>query len=673
MPLDTQKQNTPPTAKTQQPRKIPPHHRALIVLLDNYAMLRAAFHYYGRLGIFLKPHIVPWVAGIIFGVLFGAWAPVLVVGIKKGVGWLRETGAQLPLWELILASLAIPGYFLVRGLLGFANSYLISSVGFKLLCDLRIRLFEHMQQFPLGFFHQVKPGYLNQMIAMRPKILQQKALTLINDIFRQPVTVIGLAAGLFYVNTELALVALIFLPLGIAPILIFTSVLRNLSKAEEREQLGTMTVLAENLSGVREVKSYAREEEETSRFRAAAIKEMNRVLRTRKLIEAVSPTVEVMASFGFAAALVYGLYNKIPEETLLAFAAGLYLMYPPLKQLSRVYMQAQRSGVALEALFQFLDTPDPMPEKPNAYKGGRSAGRIEFQNVSLDYSRVPRAVLADSRPEFLKRINEKILKLKNNQPDKEDAAVDSWAQEDEDEEQPQHPVQIEQSQQKPGALNDFTFTFEPGRNYALVGRSGAGKSSLFSLILRFYDPTAGVVRLDGRPLPDVNRKWLRQQIGVVSQDVFLFHDTIYANILYGRPDATRDEVIAAAKRAHAHEFIEQLRKGYDTQVGTKGAKLSGGQAQRISLARAFLKNAPILLLDEATSALDAESAAYVQQAVAEFSVGRTVIAIAHRLATVQNADAILVLQQGRLISVGKHEDLLRTCPVYSRLCELQFG
>ncbi len=616
--------------------------------------------------------MVPWVAGIIFGVLFGAWAPVLVVGIKKGVGWMRETGSELPLWELILVSLAIPGYFLIRGILGFANSYLISSVGFKLLCDLRIRLFEHMQQFPLGFFHQVKPGFLNQMIAMRPKILQQKALTLINDIFRQPVTVIGLAAGLFYVNSELALVALVFLPLGLAPVLIFTSMLRNFSKAEEREQLGTMTVLAENLSGVREVKSFAREEEETTRFKAAAQKEMHRVLQTRKLIESVSPTVEVMASFGFAAALVYGIYNKIPEETLLAFAAGLYLMYPPLKQLSRVYMQAQRSGVALEALFQFLDTPDPMPRAENAYAIGQAAGRIEFDRVSLDYAKVARVTLTDSRPEFLKRINEKIQKLKNQQNNEDAQGVDAWAGEEDEEEL---PVEKEQEKQpkKPAALSDFTFTFEPGKHYALVGRSGAGKSSIFSLILRFYDPTAGVVRLDGRPLTTLDPKWLRNQIGVVSQDVFLFHDTIYANILYGRPSATREEVIAAAKRAHAHEFIEQLRKGYDTQVGTKGAKLSGGQAQRISLARAFLKDAPILLLDEATSALDAESAAYVQQAVTEFSEGRTVIAIAHRLATVQNAHAILVMQEGRLVSCGRHEELLRTCEVYRRLCELQFG
>ena len=675
-------ESSPPVAEQQeqqeQQRRFPVWltllQRPKFVLFENWVIIQTGIYYYGRIQKFLKPYLWMWITGLVLGVLAGAWTPVLLVAIKKGSEWLQSSGHQLTLADYIVVGSFIPLYFLIRGLLGFGNSYIISALGFFLMRDIRMAIFKKFQDMPLSFIHEAKPGFMNQLVIMRPRAVQQKTLQVINDLIRQPISVVSIAGALFYINRDLALTALFFVPVGIAPILIFSSLLRNAGKAEERQEQASLTIMQENVSGTREVKCYAREDYELKRFSESSEFELRRRLRMRRIIEAVSPTVEVMASFGFAAALIYGLYNKIPFDTLLAFAAGLYLIYPPLKELSRVFLMAQRSSIALQGIFQFLDTEDKTTANaPDAIIPAhpRARGKIELQNVSLDYQLVPRTLLKEAAPPHLKRLNEKLAAIKEQlnlaqKNEDEEMDLDEWVQETETKDGRKKPP-------TPAAIVNLSYTFEPGRSYALVGASGAGKSSIFSLILRFYDPTAGRVLLDGMDIKTLDKRWLRSQIGVVSQDVFLFHDTVYQNILYGRPDATREEVIRAAERAHAHEFICQLKKGYDTIVGLKGAKLSGGQAQRISLARAFLKDAPILLLDEATSALDALSAAHVQEAIAEFSPGRTVIAIAHRLATVQNADDILVLQQGRLVASGKHEQLLQSCDLYKQLCQLQFG
>jgi len=672
-PATAQQQKQKPTTRTT-PIWLTLLQRPQLVLFENWVILQTGIYYYGRIQKFLRPYLWMWISGLVLGMLAGAWTPVLLIAIKKGAEWLQTSGHQLTLVDYILVGSFIPLYFFIRGLLGFGNSYIVSALGFYLMRDFRLAIFKKFHEMPLSFIQEAKPGFMNQLVMLRPRVVQQRTLQVINDLIRQPIAVLSIAGTLFYINRDLAVTALLFVPIGIAPILIFSSLLRSAGKAEERQEHASLAIMQENISGTREVKSFGREDYEMQRFREASELETRRRLRIKRIIEAVSPTVEVMASLGFAAALVYGLYYKIPFDTLVAFAAGLYLIYPPLKQLSRLFLMLQRSSLALQGIFQFLDTEDKTTANaPNAIvpPHRRAKGIIELQHVSLDYQLIPRTLLREATPAHLQRLHTKLQQWKQQLNlaqtlDDEEQDLDQWVQEDENT-QPQKTIP------PPAAIVDFSFRFEPGRFYALVGESGAGKSSVFSLILRFYDPTSGQVFIDGYDVKTIDKRWLREQIAVVSQDVFLFHDTVYQNILYGRPDASKEEVLQAAQRAHAHEFICRLKKGYDTVVGLKGAKLSGGQAQRISLARAFLKDAPILLLDEATSALDPVSTSLVQQAVWEYSRSRTVIAIAHRLATVQHADCILVLQQGRLLAHGKHEKLLQSCSHYQELCQVQLG
>ncbi len=672
-PATAQQQKQKPTTRTT-PIWLTLLQRPQLVLFENWVILQTGIYYYGRIQKFLRPYLWMWISGLVLGMLAGAWTPVLLIAIKKGAEWLQTSGHQLTLLDYILVGSFIPLYFFIRGLLGFGNSYVVSALGFYLMRDFRLAIFKKFHEMPLSFIQEAKPGFMNQLVMLRPRVVQQRTLQVINDLIRQPIAVLSIAGTLFYINRDLAVTALLFVPIGIAPILIFSSLLRSAGKAEERQEHASLAIMQENISGTREVKSFGREDYEMQRFREASELETRRRLRIKRIIEAVSPTVEVMASLGFAAALVYGLYYKIPFDTLVAFAAGLYLIYPPLKQLSRLFLMLQRSSLALQGIFQFLDTEDKTTANaPNAIvpPHRRAKGIIELQHVSLDYQLIPRTLLREAAPAHLQQLHTKLLQWKQQLNlaqtlDDEEQDLDQWVQEDENT-QPQKTIP------PPAAIVDFSFRFEPGRFYALVGESGAGKSSVFSLILRFYDPTSGQVFIDDYDVKTIDKRWLREQIAVVSQDVFLFHDTVYQNILYGRPDASKEEVLQAAQRAHAHEFICRLKKGYDTVVGLKGAKLSGGQAQRISLARAFLKDAPILLLDEATSALDPVSTSLVQQAVWEYSRSRTVIAIAHRLATVQHADCILVLQQGRLLAHGKHEKLLQSCSHYQKLCQLQLG
>jgi subfamily B ATP-binding cassette protein MsbA len=299
-------------------------------------------------------------------------------------------------------------------------------------------------------------------------------------------------------------------------------------------------------------------------------------------------------------------------STFLSLCIGVFLLYQPLKTLSKTHLLLSRSHVVITSLFELMRLEPSVLDAADAETLGGCRGEIGFENVTFSYRKgIP-------------------------------------------------------------ALADFTFRFEQGKYYALVGASGAGKSTLLSLIMRFYDPDEGCVRIDGRDMRSVTQDSLREQIGIVTQDTFLFHDSIRKNIAYGRLDATEEEIVAAAKQAHAHDFILAQQNGYDTVVGDKGCMLSGGQQQRIAIARALLKNAPVLLLDEATSALDSASEKQIQEALEVLAAGRTVIAIAHRLSTILKSDCIVVMDQGRIVDTGTHHKLLEKSTLYRNLYELQF-
>ena len=332
-----------------------------------------------------------------------------------------------------------------------------------------------------------------------------------------------------------------------------------------------------------------------------------------KSIEAVGPLVETIAAVGVGMALLYVYTVNLSAGRFFGLISGIFLLYNPIKTLSKIHIVMQRSISATTEIFRILDSEPSVKEQPGAIELQSCAGGIEFEHVTFRYA-----------------------------TGSSDAVV------------------------------DLNLRIEPGKSYALVGASGAGKSTVLSLILRLYDPTKGQIKIDGHDLRAVTQQSLRQQIGLVTQDTFLFHDTIFNNIQFGRLDATPDEVYAAARTAYAHDFIIAQPDGYETVIGDKGCLISGGQQQRLAIARALLKNAPILLLDEATSSLDTESEKQIQNALEKLAAGRTVIAIAHRLSTVLSADQIVVMDRGQIKEIGTHAELIEKSGYYRRLYDLQF-
>lgn len=585
--------------------------------------------YLKRLGKYVKPYRFRWVAGLALGGVAGAWEAALLPSLKWSFEFLEKSRIALTSWELILAGSLVPFYFLIRAVLGYLSNYCTIWVGLRILFDLKTEIFARLQQLSLDYFANQKSGKLIFQVVQRTKNTQMVLTQLVTDVVKQPIALVTVISYMIHHNAKFTLMVLFFIPASLIPALIIGYRVRRKGRAEESSGAETVTILQENLLGMRVVKSYAQSEDEIRRFKKAGLEEYNASMRNRKLMELVGPSVEVLASIGFGAAIIYGIYIHMAAKDLIIVATGIFLLYGPFKSLSRIYVTAQRVTSMLQGLFSILDTKASVENVPNALVISSSQGRVELQDIKFKY--------------VSRRFHE--------------------------EGGPQEGRIIEQRR----ALKEVSLVFESGKFYALVGPSGAGKSSIFNLIMRFYDPQKGQVLLDGRNIREIEIESLRRQIGLVSQDTFLFHASIRENILYGRPKASQESVERAAALAHANEFIEQLPKKYDTIVGDKGCRFSGGQQQRLSLARAFLKNAPILLLDEATSALDAESAAKVQDAIDRFSAGRTVIAIAHRLSTIERADEIIVLDQGKVVAKGSHEFLLNESLLYRRLHALQFG
>jgi subfamily B ATP-binding cassette protein MsbA len=413
---------------------------------------------------------------------------------------------------------------------------------------------------------------------------------------------------------KFTIVTLILFPICILPIRIFG---RRARQAVQREQKGMalMSVtMQESFSGIRVIKSFAREEEQEKSFRRSTQQQFSNAMRMVKATEAVGPLVEIIASIGVGLALFYVYATNLSAGRFFGLISGIFILYEPIKSLSKIHVILQRSAAATGEIFSILDSVPNVQDTPGAAELVSSDGRIDFENVTFRYS----------------------------------SGVDD-------------------------AVRDLNLHIEPGKTYALVGASGAGKSTILSLILRLYDPTTGAVKIDNRDLRTLTQESLRKQIGLVTQETFLFHDTIFKNIQFGRLDATPEEIYAAARTAYAHDFIASQPNGYETIIGDKGCLLSGGQQQRLAIARALLKNAPILLLDEATSSLDSESEKQIQMALEKLSAGRTVIAIAHRLSTILSADQIVIMDRGRIKEIGTHAELLEKSGHYRRLYDLQFN
>ena len=484
----------------------------------------------------------------------------------------------------------------------------------KVVTDIRSQLFNKMVRNSMDFFNKARSGFLMSLITNNTRVMQMALTTIGSDVFKQPITIVGAISVLLVMDWKFTLVTLVLFPMCLLPLRIYG---RRARKAVQNEQAGMaemVVTMQETFAGIRVIKSFAREAHQEKEFKRSNQMQFSQMMRIIRSLEAVGPLVETMAAIGVGIALLYVYAANLSVGRFFGLISGIFILYDPIKTLSRIHLVMQRSIAATGSIFSILDSQPTIRDAPNAFALGSSQGRIDFEDVTFRYA--------------------------NTVTD---------------------------------AISDLTLHIEPGKTHALVGASGAGKSTILSLILRLYDPTSGAVKIDGRNLCSVTQKSLREQIGLVTQETFLFHDTIFNNIQFGRLDATPEEVREAARAAYAHDFIVAQPKGYQTVIGDKGCLLSGGQQQRLAIARAVLKNAPILLLDEATSSLDSESEQQIQKALAELAAGRTVIAIAHRLSTVLSADKIIVMDGGRIKEIGTHAELLGKSGYYRRLYDHQFN
>lgn len=514
---------------------------------------------------------------------------------------------------------AIVGLGVCKGIAAYFSAYLMTDVGQRLVRDLRGDLFGHVLKQSAGFFARRTTGGLMSRIMNDVARIQQAVAETLGDLLRESVTLLAYAGLLLHYDAGLALVCMTGAPIVVYPLARLGQRVRRTTRRgqEELERLSHIT--AEAFSGHRIVKAFAGEPYERKRFDRAADRLYRTNMKITSSVSALPPLMEWLGTFGIVGVLWYGsreiAAGDLTAGEFTSFVAAMLLMYGPVKKLSRVNANVQQALAAAERVFETLDTRSEAADRPGAKPLAPLARSIEFRDVSFTYG---------------------------------DGAGGN-------------------------VLDRVSFEVEAGQVVAIVGLSGAGKTTLVNLVPRFYDVTAGAITMDGVDVRDVTIGSLRSQIGIVTQDTVLFDDTIGNNIAYALPSATRELVEAAARAAHAHEFIETLPGGYDALIGERGQRLSGGQRQRLAIARALLRNSPILILDEATSSLDAESELLVQDALAKLVLNRTAFVIAHRLSTVRRADRIVVLDRGRVREIGRHEELLAAPDsLYAKLYSLQF-
>jgi ATP-binding cassette, subfamily B, bacterial MsbA len=591
--------------------------------------IRTAWKPYRRLYSYVLPYKSRFFLGLFLGFLFGATNGVLPLVMGKVTGAifhgaapnakvlthrsdLLNAGGSIK--SIFFVCLLIPAVMTARSLLSYGSTYYMNWVSNRAVTDIRDELFRKIINQSMDFFNRMQSGVLMSRISNNTMAMQVALTQVSSDVFKHPITIVFALVVLIYMDWKFTLAALIVFPSCIIPIQVFGKRARR-AMEQQQEDLGKMSVtMQETFAGIRVVKSFAREEHQEKSFARSTMLQFRNMMRMIKATEAAGPLIEVLAAIGVGWALLYVYATNLTAGRFFALLTGIFILYDPAKNLSKLRVIMQRSVAATEGIFAILDTPVTIQDAPDAKTLQSSEGRIDFDNVTFRYA---------------------------------GRSID--------------------------ALSHVTLKIEPGKSYALVGASGAGKSTILSLILRLYDPTSGAVQIDGNDLRGLTQQSLREQIGLVTQETFLFHDTIYNNILFGRLDATRDDVYRAAQLAYAHEFILTQPRKYDTLVGDKGMLLSGGQQQRLAIARAVLKNAPILLLDEATSALDSESEKQIQMALQTLAAGKTVVAIAHRLSTILSSDQIIVMENGRVKEIGTHAELLAKSGYYRRLYDLQFN
>lgn len=568
---------------------------------------------YLRLLQYVKPYVKRMIIAI-FCIILAASANLYVPWILRDI--IDEVLASKNMSMLNAIASGIVVVFFLRGVFFFGQTYLMSYIGQKVIIDIREAVYRHLQRLSLSYYEKRQTGQLMSYITNDVAAVQGALVESMIELVTESMTLIGSLAIMFYLHWQLTLLTLITAPLVGQTMNVFGKKLRKSSTLIQERAADITSVLQEGISSVRVIKSFAREDYEIERFKAENQQNFRAQMKNSQIMATLTPIIEFLAAIGVTAIIWYGgrevINNNLTAGSLIAFLVYAVNLSNPIKRLSRVYGNIQKALAAAKRVFDVLDTQPEIQDMPGATVLAPIDGRVVFNNISFEY--------------------------------------------------------------KPGepALSEVQLTVQPGQVVAIVGPSGAGKTTIANLIPRFYDPATGVITIDGIDIKTVTLKSLREQIGIVPQETILFNGSVYSNILYGRLDASHDEVVSAAKAANAHNFITDMPDGYDTQIGERGSKLSGGQRQRISIARAILKNPRILILDEATSALDTESEKLVQEAVDKLMVGRTSFVIAHRLSTIKRANVILVMERGKLVEQGTHDELLALGGLYSKLYQVQF-
>lgn len=511
---------------------------------------------------------------------------------------------------------SIIAIFVVRGLFWYGQNYLMSYVGQSVIIDIRAAVLKKLQRLSVSFYDKNKTGTIMSYVTNDVNALQSAMVENTIEMITEGFILIGSVVAMIYLDWRLTLFTVCTFPVVLWFMEFFGKKIRKTGGRIQECTADITSVLQESVASARVIKSFVREDYEIDRFDVENRANFRANMKNAQLMATLTPVVELVAAIGVTMIIWYG-GNNVINGTITAGSLVAFLTYAvnisnPIKRLTRVIGNIQKALAAAQRVFMIIDMPEEIAESRDAKQLPEVSGKVEFKNVSFAYD------------------------------------------------------------DKGNVITDLSFSVKPGEVIAIVGPSGAGKSTIANLLPRFYDVNKGDIKIDGHSVREVTLDSLREQVGIVPQETMLFNGSVYNNILYGRLDATKEEIEAAAKAANAHDFIMQLTDGYETKLGDRGVNLSGGQRQRIAIARAILKNPRILILDEATSALDTESERVVQEALDRLMVGRTSFVIAHRLSTVKNADKILVLEKGNLVESGTHDELLALDGLYAHLYKIQY-
>lgn len=612
------------------------------LLIDAYILKAVMFQFLVKVWGLARPYRFRLFLGVMTGIIAGLMEPLMIASITfvyglvfpsahgpalaERLSWapefLRDWAVAVdqsaavsikshPAAVVFLVCL-IPVVIMARGLFTYLNVYLLQWTAIRSITDLRIRLFDHLMRLSVGFFSRTNTGELMSRLMSDTGALQEVLSKATAIMVKDPVIIVTTFGYLLWQQPKITLISMVVMPVCMVPIMIYNRKVRRSSRALQTHAAELGSVMVESFSGNRIVKAYNLEANVVQQFRATASKFISHYMRIIRSSEIPGPLLEFVGALGISLVLLYLVAQgeKIPQSSdFLTVILGIFAVYRPLKNVTRLYNSLEQARAASERVFELLamrnDIPEPLNPKPLKAAGAP----IHFENIQFAYG-------------------DKVV------------------------------------------IDDISLMIKPGQLVALVGGSGSGKTTLTNLLLRFYDPQKGRIRIGDADIREVASQDLRNQIAVVTQETVLFNETILRNIELGRPGATRSEIVEAARHAHAHDFVMEKADGFEFVIGERGVLLSGGQRQRLAIARAVLKNAPILVLDEATSSLDTESERAVQAALEELMMGRTTLCIAHRLSTIQKADLIVVLDGGRIVELGTHAALMEKPGHYRRLYEL---